>query len=285
MIFACKRSQSNRALEVDCVLVGEESEVTALRRLGLTEYESRLYLALLRMGPIKASQLSFFGQVPRTKTYGAIKELERKGLVTITPGKPELYSPRSPMEVLMPIVTRLDRDVKDSEQVVQSLAMSYESAKYVRRDVPKQSEQFWQIDGRRSIYNKLNQLMKDAAHSVQYSTSATGLIRAYKLHADAFERAAKRGADVKLLSPVTPENSALAAEFAEVVDFKAIREPLSTFVCVDSKELVVLDSRPDDVRTDQGADVAVWTTNRLLVEVFEKLFEEVWRNVPAKQNR
>jgi len=260
----------------------EESEMAALRRLGLTEYESRLYLALLKMGPIKASQLSFFGQVPRTKTYHSIKELERKGLVSISPGKPEIYSPRSPMEVLMPIVTRLDHDVKNSEQIVQSLAMAYESSKYVKRDTPKQSDQFWQMDGRQRIYNKLNQLMNDATQSINYSTTSAGLIRAYRVHANALEQAAKKGATVKLLSPVTTENSALVNEFSEIVKFKPTQEPLATFVCVDSKELVVLDSRPDDARTDQGSDVAVWTTNRLLVELFEKLFGEVWRNKPEK---
>lgn len=266
-------------------MAAEESEITALRRLGLTEYESRLYLALLRNGPIKASQLSFFGQVPRTKTYGAIKELQRKGLVSITPGKPEIYAPGSPIEVLMPIVSRLDHDIKDSEHVVQSLAMTYESSKYVKRDVPKQSDQFWHIEGRQSINNKLNQLMKDASQSISYSTTPAGLIRAYRVHANALEHAAKKGATVRLLSPVTPENSALVNEFSEIVDFRTTQEPLASFVCVDSKELVVLDSRPDDVSTDQGADIAVWTTNRLLVELFEKLFEEVWRTKPAKQNR
>jgi len=266
-------------------LAGEESEITALRRLGLTEYESRLYLALLRKGPIKASQLSFFGQVPRTKTYYAIKELQRKGLVTITPGKPELYAPCSPLETLMPIVTRLDRDVKDSEQIVQSLAMTYESNKYVRRNVPKQSDQFWQMDGRQRIYTKLNQLIKDAKRSISYSTTALGLIRAYKVHANALERAAKNGATVRLLAPVTEENSSLVTEFSEIADFKGTPEPLASFVCVDSKELVVLDSRPDDVRTDQGSDVAVWTTNKLLIELFEKLFDEVWRSKSTKENR
>jgi len=264
-------------------MAAEESEITALRRLGLTEYESRLYLALLRNGPIKASQLSFFGQVPRTKTYGAINELQRKGLVNITPGKPEIYSPGSPLEFLMPIVTRLDHDVKDSEHVVQSLAMTYESSKYVKRDIPKQSDQFWQMDGRRSISNKLNELMTGASHSICYSTSSAGLIRAYRLHADALEHAAKKGAKVRLLSPVTTENSSLVTEFSEIVDFKPTQDPLSSFVCVDSKDLVVVESRPDDVRTDQGTDVAVWTTNRLLVELFEKLFDEVWQNKPGKQ--
>ena len=261
----------------------DEGKMVALGRLGLTDYESRLYLALLKKGPIKASQLSFFGHVPRTKTYHTIKELERKGLITITPGKPDLYAPCSPLEVLMPTVAERDKDVKDLEQVVQSLAITYESSRYVRRNVPKQSDQLWQIDGRQIIYNKLNQLMKDALHSISYSTTARGLIRAYKLNANALERAANHGATVRLLAPITTENSSLVAEFSEIADFKSTPQPLASFVCVDLKELVVLESRPDDVRTDQGSDVAVWTTNRLLVELFERLFDEVWQSKPGKK--
>lgn len=71
----------------------EEKEVAALCRLGLTDYESRIYLTLIKMGPKKASEVSFFGHVPRTKAYGAIRELERKGLLQIIAGKPELYMP------------------------------------------------------------------------------------------------------------------------------------------------------------------------------------------------
>ena len=74
----------------------EEREVAALRWLGLTEYECRLYLALVKMGAVKASEVSFFGQVPRTKAYGAIADLKQKGLVKVIPGKPEIYQASSP---------------------------------------------------------------------------------------------------------------------------------------------------------------------------------------------
>jgi len=115
-------------------LSAEEREVNALRRLGLTEYESRIYLVLIKRGVVKASELSFFGQIPRTKTYGAIKELERKGLLQIVPGKPEVYSPASPSEVLMPLVGKLSRELTDAEDVVQGLAVTYESQRFTKHE-------------------------------------------------------------------------------------------------------------------------------------------------------
>ena len=258
----------------------EAREIAALQRLGLTEYESRLYLSLIKQGPTKASQLSFFGQVPRTKAYGAIKELQRKGLLRIIPGKPELYQASSPNEVLFPLISKINKEMKDSEEVVQSLAVTFEASKYTKREAPKQSEEFWKMDGRQAIYNKLNQVMLDASKSIDYSTTETGLIRAYKVHAEAFERAHKRGATVRLLSPITPSNSSVAREFSEIVELKPTEKSLAYFVSIDSKQLIVFECTPDDANTRSGHDSAIWTTSALLVNLFERLFNEVWRTIP-----
>ena len=48
------------------------------------------------------------------------------------------------------------------------------------------------------------------------------------------------------------------------------------FTTVDSRELVVVETKPEDLRTDRGQDQCIWTTNRLLVELHEQLFERVW---------
>jgi len=262
-------------------LAVEEKEVAAIQRLGLTEYETRIYLTVVKMGPIKASEISFFGQVPRTKTYGAIKELERKGLLRIIPGKPELYAPQSPSEVLMPLVTKLNREVKDSETVVQALTVAFESSKYVKRDVPKEASEFWEIEGRQNLFNKLNQILNDASKTINYCTTGAGLIRAYKAHSEILERVRSKGALVRVLSPISSENKGVAQELSHVVELRNLEKPLgASFVSVDTRELVVIESKPDDLRTDRGSDLAIWTTNKLLVELYERLFVRVWDASP-----
>lgn len=261
----------------------EDREITALRQLKLTDYEARLYLSLLKRGlPLKASELSFFGQVPRTKAYGAIKELERKGLLRIIPGKPELYEACSPNEALFPMVSKMNNEMKACEDVVQSLAVTFEATKYMKRDgSPKQSDEFWRMDGRQAIYNKLGQVMSEASKSINYCTSEIGLIRAYKAHAEPIERARKNGANIKLLAPITTSNRTVAKEIAEIVELKATARPITHFVSVDCKHLIVLESMPEDADTRAGHDVAIWTTNTLLIELFEHLFDEVWRSTPT----
>ena len=262
----------------------EEREVAALRRLGLTEYECRLYLALIKMGPVKASEVSFFGQVPRTKAYGAISDLQQKGLVKILPGKPEIYEAASPTEVLAPMVKKMANEISESQLIIGDLALAYESNKYVKRpDTPKTSDESWHLQGRQGIYNKLNDVICEASKSVNYSTSAIGLVRAYKAHAEAFERARKQGATVRLLSPIDNTNASIVNELSAIAEHKKIEEALPFFVSVDSKHFIVVESRPEDASTDRGYDEAVWTTNRLVVELFEQLFDRVWKHLPNKQ--
>ena len=128
--------------------------------------------------------------------------------------------------------------------------------------------------------------MNDAAKSINYCTTAPGLIRAYKAHSESLENAKSRGARVRFLAQISTENSGVARELSEVVDLRRLEKPFANnFVSVDSKELVVLESKPDDLRTDRGSDLAIWTTNKLLIELHEQMFERIWNTLPATKER
>jgi len=259
----------------------EERQVSAMQRLGLTEYESRAYLALIKMGLSKASELSFFAQIPRSKTYGTLKELARKGLLRAIPGKPELYSAVSPSEGLMPVINTLQHTLKDSEDIVLELDLVHEASRYVKHDLPKECVEFWETTSRQDLFTRLNQVFTEATGSIHYATSSQGLIRAYKAHADILEKASSKGVKVMILAPMSPDNMLVAEHFADIVSMKRLDRTFNmNFVSVDSKRLVVIDSRPDDFSVDKGSDVAVWTTNRLLINLHEQFFEQLWPSLP-----
>jgi sugar-specific transcriptional regulator TrmB len=258
----------------------EEREVAALQRLGLTEYEARIYLALARMGPIKASEVSFFGNVPRTKTYGAIRELEKKSLLSIIPGKPEIYAVRSPSEVLMPLVTRLESDVTESTNLVHKLAITYESNVIVRSQHPKEAKEMWVIEGRANVLAKMNELFGEASKSINYCTSANGLIRAYKANSTTFEKARARGASVRMLTQVSPDNTAVVREMEAIAEIRILEHPLpaqfANFVSVDSLEILISEVKPDDLSTERGSDLAIWNRNKLSSGIHDQLFGRLW---------
>src|SRR5436309_8521752 len=115
----------SRSLPVK-VLAADEFSVQSLMKLGLTEYEARIYVVLVKMGPRNASEISFFGKVPRPKTYGAIRGLESKGLLRIVTGKPERYMTVTPIDVLVTAVEKLNNETNECIKGVENLAMACE---------------------------------------------------------------------------------------------------------------------------------------------------------------
>jgi sugar-specific transcriptional regulator TrmB len=66
-------------------------ETDALRKLGLTEYEAKSYLALLTYGPMEGRKVAEKSEVPPTRVFDALKSLAKKGFVSITSEKPMMF--------------------------------------------------------------------------------------------------------------------------------------------------------------------------------------------------
>src|SRR6266508_1268092 len=62
-----------------------------LTRLGLTSYEAKAYLALLRRESSTAAQAARLANVPRQRIYPALPSLVDKGLATTRPGQVVKY--------------------------------------------------------------------------------------------------------------------------------------------------------------------------------------------------
>ncbi|MDD5163159.1 MAG: helix-turn-helix domain-containing protein [Candidatus ainarchaeum sp.] len=73
----------------------------ALEKFGLNANESRIYLALLRLGSAQAGKISKQTQVNRTSTYDALERLIAKGLVAFSiEANRKLFFPAAPSRFL-----------------------------------------------------------------------------------------------------------------------------------------------------------------------------------------
>jgi sugar-specific transcriptional regulator TrmB len=76
-----------------------ENAVEKLRRIGLTEYEAKAYLALLNTHLNTATKISEKSSVPRTRIYSVLESLGQKGWIRIYSGVPLLFKAIAPNEV------------------------------------------------------------------------------------------------------------------------------------------------------------------------------------------
>ncbi|MFH1788788.1 MAG: helix-turn-helix domain-containing protein [Candidatus Altiarchaeota archaeon] len=76
-------------------------DANALRGIGLTEGETRVYLALLKLGQTKTGPLAKEADVSSSKVYKILDRLEKKGLVGHTiKGKTKFYTAMEPKRIL-----------------------------------------------------------------------------------------------------------------------------------------------------------------------------------------
>jgi len=112
-----------------------------LTDLGLTEYESRAYRALLEVGPATARDLSDASDVPMGRIYDVLGSVESRQLVrSQTASRPKKYVAVDPD-------TAVERLLGDRKRELEAKAEQYESvASSLRRDLespPEPEAGFW----------------------------------------------------------------------------------------------------------------------------------------------
>lgn len=248
----------------------------ALEKLGLTEYEAKIYTILVKMGQKNATEISFLSRVPRPKTYGAIKNLKKKGLITIISGKPERYSAVSPNNLLLPIVKTMIQDAEECKKIVESLALSFEASRYISPERQFETYEHWIIKGRDKVHKKIIEMIDKAQDYIFIITSANGIIRAYKAFSNILEKARRMKVDVRVMAPLTAENKTAIQEFSEIIKIKVENTILPRYIIIDGKEIMFIDATPNNLIIEDGQDIGTWTDDPFLAQMYRKLFLNIW---------
>lgn len=125
--------------------------IAELTGLGFTEYESKVYLALLRDHPATGYQLSKAAGIPRSMVYEALGRLEARGAVLKTlEAKATLFRPVSP-DLL------LDRYAQESQARIAVLRSGLNPI-YTQRDEGR----LWNFGGRKEALLYAAELISQA---------------------------------------------------------------------------------------------------------------------------
>jgi HTH-type transcriptional regulator, sugar sensing transcriptional regulator len=108
---------------------GDPEHVGQLVGLGLTQYEAKAYLGLIRRDSMTAAELSRLTGVPRQRIYDVLEGLVGKGLASVRPGETVRHTAVPPAVAVDRLVAahrqRLAAVEKRGEQVVEALRPAY----------------------------------------------------------------------------------------------------------------------------------------------------------------
>src|SRR5437016_3839846 len=126
----------------------------ALKDFGLTEYEVKVYVALVESGPMPASQLSTTATIPYSKIYEILGNLERKGWVETQQGRPSKYFPKPPSTALESSRVRTETTLKSS----QIDALSELQPLYEKKGVQERPD-IWIVRGQNNILDRIKETL------------------------------------------------------------------------------------------------------------------------------
>jgi sugar-specific transcriptional regulator TrmB len=240
--------------------------VKLLKRLGLTEYEARAYLALARLGPSTVREIVLDSKLPRNKAYEALQRLEDKGyLVTL---------PVSPKKVKISSPELLREGVADLNTSVNSLIKLIEQPK-----ATEFKDLFWVIKGKKAIVQRL---------AVQNSRVKKEIVACNKLskiiypNVRTLKDAVRRGVKVRMICTFDRSNicsyKAWLKTGAEIRVFNnKMFGPLLPRMSIFDGECARLTIGRPEVQRDEDY-ITLWTDSKAFAMMLRSQFMNMWRN-------
>jgi sugar-specific transcriptional regulator TrmB len=146
-------------------LVGET--VDALRPFGLTEYESKCFVALSRIGVGTAKEISEVSEVPRARVYDCMEALAEHGLVDVQNATPRQFRAAGTDEVIRVLDRRCTRRIERLERHLQRL------------EPPGGADQdgdVWVTEGDEEVAERVEGLIREAEEELLLAVAVDGLL-------------------------------------------------------------------------------------------------------------
>jgi len=243
--------------------ISEEAR-RVLRELGLTEYETRAYLALLEKGVLTASHVSEHSNVPYSKIYETLGSLERKGWIETEHGRPERHYPKAPSEALATMKLQMEDKVKSWEKTILDELQPF----YEKREIRERPD-VWILRGEFSILAKLEEMLDKAKTELMVAAPAfvetiSGVLAPMLLRL--------QGTGVNILFMVAGKAKEWnPKEIAGIAEVRVRDHMFGGGVIVDGKEAVLF-------LGEEKPTLVIWSNHLGLVKFAKDYFQYLWES-------
>jgi sugar-specific transcriptional regulator TrmB len=131
-----------------------DDTIVYLEQLGLTQYEAKVYIALLSEHPATAYTISRRSGVPHSRVYEVARRLMTKGYVVCQNTNPDRFSPLSPGELVGRLAGEHERIIGELKQRLDAIPF--------RSDF----DPVWNINGRPDALAKAREIIGEAERKI-----------------------------------------------------------------------------------------------------------------------
>ncbi len=235
-----------------------------LKKLGLSSYEAKAYIALIEGGPMTASELSTIASIPYSKIYGVLMKLKNRNLIAIERGRPSKYFARPPAEAIRELASNLREHLSEVEEsLINELQPIYD-----RIYVQERPEVL--------ILRGIAAVIKRIEDSIERARTEIELAIPLKLHPviekliDKVLSASSRGVNVKLLIDYAAEE--LCELIGDKIEVRLREKMFGGGAIIDEREAIIM------LELNGGNIIAIWSNHGQLVMLAKIYFNYLWRD-------
>ncbi len=157
-----------------------------LRKLGLTSYEARCYVFLVKLGPSDPRKVAAKASLPYPSAYEALRRLGDLGWVELVTRRPAVYRARDP-------ATIFDETQSKLKETFASLEAMYKATP------SDETELVYTLRGKERVLSKLVEMIRGASSSMMLVTPAETL-RGSETLLEEIRKAAARGVEIRVMT-------------------------------------------------------------------------------------
>ncbi|MDD3291766.1 MAG: helix-turn-helix domain-containing protein [Methanocellales archaeon] len=260
--------------------MSKKESIEFLKKLGLTEYEAKAYVALTRIKTGIVSEIHLVSGIPRSAVYDVLNKLKEKGIIDVQQAKPIRYKVIPPKKC----IEKLKEDfIIKSEDALNSLEEIYKTG-----EVESSEEAVWTISGIKNISDRVVEMFKNARTDIIFMTSHPffpDIAEVYPLFVDfksLITKKREKGVRVRVVGPSEKELMDVVKEISGVevrthaIQPERLHMPLKGgLLLVDGSEVLLIIFGDVSLRVVKGM-TAIWSNGVGFVSIFKHLIETEW---------
>jgi sugar-specific transcriptional regulator TrmB len=266
--------------------LGNENIRKFLKNFGLTEKEIETYIFLAKHGASRSIEIVKGIKTHKAEVYRVLKSLQTKGLVVSTIEFPARFTAVTFETALDSFIKIKREELTSVENARQELLEDWKTVRITGMELPL--EKFVIVEGNRRIYPKILQMIQETRNQLSALSTVGILLRAdqFGLFEAIASNPLKSNISFRFLTELSRENLNAAKTLLKKIgetglDFKGRTPELGLqlapqLIVRDEEEILLFITSKESPAP--GNDQSLWTNCKTIVQSFNAVFEDLWRN-------
>jgi sugar-specific transcriptional regulator TrmB len=243
----------------------------SMESLGLTNYEIRVYTALLDSGATTAAEISKKSGVPYSKIYDVLNGLYVRGWTYSDNLRPQNFFPKSPSSAVEAMIIEMENSIRGNRNIIiNELMPIYEKTGL------KEKPEIWVVSGLYNIATKVTEIIQSTKEELLIAipkVPETVIKSIQPFLRELFEK------DVKIIILVSEEtNEEIIKAMSRVAEIRLKNNMFGGGVIGDSKQVLILLGEGKNDNNSNYDIIAIWAEHIGLASFAKDYFKYLWED-------